>query len=163
MGPDHASLFDACAAALRARAPADALDEVCRLLRAGVPTYSWVGVYVVRGRKLDLAAWAGDRATEHTSIPLNTGLCGYAASTGELVNVPDVSKDRRYLACFTETRSELVVPVLWQGTPIGEIDIDATTAAAFGPQDEVFCNRLAAEMAQAVRALQQGAWAPRAR
>jgi len=147
------TVFNECAGTLRAHPPQRALEEACKLLRARIPAYDWVGVYVIKGRELHLAAWAGAKATQHTAIPLNTGLCGWAASTGELVNVPDVSKDRRYLSCFSETKSELVVPILVNGQPAGEIDIDSSTKAAFTRDDELFCNRLAVEMVPALRTL----------
>ena len=46
---------------------------------------------------------------------LSDGLVGYAARTGELVNVPDVSQDPRYITpvepALDHTRSELAVPM----------------------------------------------------
>jgi GAF domain-containing protein len=73
--------------------------------------------------------------TPHTRIPLNQGICGAAASTGKTVIVDDVSKDQRYLACSTETKSEIVVPVFVNGKVVGELDVDSHFQAAFGDED----------------------------
>jgi GAF domain-containing protein len=69
--------------------------------------------------------------TPHTRIPLNQGICGAAASSGQTVVVDDVSKDPRYLACSLETKSEIVVPIFVHGKVVGELDIDSHFAAAF--------------------------------
>ena len=73
--------------------------------------------------------------TPHTRIPLNQGICGAAASTGKTLVVDDVNLDERYLACSTETKSEIVVPVFVRGKVVGELDIDSHFPAAFGDQD----------------------------
>ena len=125
--------------------------ELVRHLRATYPHYNWVGIYMVEGEVLRLWAWDGPAATEHTEIPLHAGVCGWAASTGEIANVPDVSKDERYLQCFLNTRSELVVPIRHGDLVYGEIDIDSDQLAAFGEDDERFlsevCARLGAKAA----------------
>jgi GAF domain-containing protein len=73
--------------------------------------------------------------TPHTRIPLNQGICGAAATTGKTIVVDDVNLDNRYLACSTETKSEIVVPVFVRGKVVGELDIDSHFPAAFGDED----------------------------
>ena len=75
------------------------------------------------------------RPTPHTRIPLDKGICGAAASSGETLIVDDVNSDSRYLACSLETRSEIVVPIIRRGKVLGEIDIDSDTPAAFNKGD----------------------------
>jgi L-methionine (R)-S-oxide reductase len=123
-----------------------ALDAAVRMLRM-VPRYSWVGIYVVEGDWLVLKAWDGPRATEHVRIRVGEGVCGSAAKTGRIENVPDVSRDERYIACFPETRSEIVVPIKVRGRVVAEIDIDSDEPAAFGERDEELLRRLAEELA----------------
>lgn len=120
---------------------------VVRLLRARVPHYTWVGIYWVEGRELVLGPWSGPAATEHTRIPIGTGICGAAAASGRTEVVPDVSRDPRYLACFTNTRSEIVVPIVDGDRVVGEIDIDSDRLDAFGPDDRAFLERLAPALA----------------
>ncbi len=113
------------------------LDFVCRELRK-IPHYTWVGIYEVQGPDLVLTAWSGPSATQHVRIPVGQGICGAAIAAGETVVVPDVNADPRYLACFLNTASEIVVPVLRTGQPVAEIDIDSDGRDAFRAADEDF-------------------------
>jgi GAF domain-containing protein len=58
--------------------------------------------------------------------------------------VDDVNADPRYLACFPQTRSEIVVPVSYDGTVVAEIDVDSDAPAAFGDADRAFLEQVAA-------------------
>jgi GAF domain-containing protein len=83
-------------------------------------------------------------ATEHVRIPVGQGICGAAAASGRTEIVDDVDADPRYLACFPSTRSEIVVPISFEGRVVGEIDIDSDERAAFGEGDREFLERVAA-------------------
>lgn len=124
----------------------DALQEVCRFLRAEFPHYRWVGVYALFGETLKLSGWDGDQATEHVEIPIGKGVCGRAARERRTVIVDDVRAAPEYLACFLETRAEVVVPVFDGATVLGEIDIDGTTVKAFDPSDAAFLEKVAAKL-----------------
>jgi L-methionine (R)-S-oxide reductase len=110
------------------------MQTMVKLLHHRMLKYNWVGFYLLEpGAKppmLVLGAFEG-AMTPHTRIPLNQGICGAAASSGQTVVVDDVSKDPRYLACSLETKSEIVVPVFVHGKVVGELDIDSHFAAAF--------------------------------
>ncbi|HEX6988521.1 MAG TPA: GAF domain-containing protein [Bacillota bacterium] len=121
-------------------------EEVVRHLRAAYPHYNWVGIYMIEGDILRLWAWDGPAATEHVEIPLHAGVCGWAASTGQIANVPDVTRDERYLQCFLQTKSELVVPIRQGERVYGEIDIDSDTPAAFAEEDERFLSEVCARL-----------------
>jgi L-methionine (R)-S-oxide reductase len=123
-------------------------DGVCRILNEAVPNYNWVGIYLVEGDDLVLAAWRGPAPTEHVRIPLGQGICGAAASGGETIVVDDVNADPRYLACFLNTRAEIVVPIQDERAVYGEIDIDGDRVAAFGPADRAFLEGIAARLAE---------------
>jgi L-methionine (R)-S-oxide reductase len=128
----------------------DALAEVCRFLHTSFPHYGWVGVYRLEGRELVLEGYAGPQATEHTRIPLGTGLCGRAARDGATVIVDDVRSSAEYLACFLSTRSEIVVPIRADGRVVGEIDIDSDKLAAFDASDRRLLEEVAARLSAAV-------------
>lgn len=130
------------------RPPAAVLDFVAGHLRDSFPNFHWVGVYLLEGETLRLAAWKGPHPTEHVAIPLGQGICGLAARTKETVVVPDVSKDPRYLACFPNTRSEIVVPIQAEGRVYGEIDIDSDALDAFGLHDRQFLEVVAGDLAR---------------
>ena len=120
-------------------------DFVCRELRK-IPHYTWVGIYVVDGLELVLVSWSGPSATQHTRIPIGEGICGAAVSEKATVVVPDVNNDPRYLQCFINTRAEIVVPILRDGAPFAEIDIDSDQLNAFGPTDKEFLEWVAEDL-----------------
>ena len=112
----------------------DLMRKMVKLLHERVLKYNWVGFYMLepgaQPPMLALGAFEG-AMTPHVRIPLNQGICGAAASSGQTVVVDDVSKDPRYLACSLETKSEIVVPVFAHGKVVGELDIDSHFPAAF--------------------------------
>ena len=122
----------------------DVLREVVSVLHDRFDHYSWVGIYLVEGDELVLGPWQGPQATDHVRIPVGQGICGAAAASGVTELVDDVSADPRYLACFPSTRSEIVVPIAYEGDVVGEIDIDSDRPAAFSPEDQQFLERVAA-------------------
>lgn len=126
-----------------ARGIDDLSSMTVKLLHDLFPHYTWTGIYWLHGDMLNLGPWNGPEATEHVSIPLGSGVCGAAAASGRIENVPDVGADSRYLACFLRTKSEIVVPIFSGGSVIGEIDIDGDEPSAFGTRDESFLKRVA--------------------
>ncbi|MCI4369030.1 MAG: GAF domain-containing protein [Thermoplasmata archaeon] len=129
-----------------------ALAEICRYLRAEFRHFNWVGVYRLEGDRLILAAWDGAAATEHVEIPLGQGVCGRAAREKRTVVVGDVQKDPEYLACFIETRSEIVVPVYDGPLVVGEIDIDGDRVNAYDASDARFLESVARLIVEPLRA-----------
>jgi GAF domain-containing protein len=121
----------------------EVLREVVSVLHDRFDHYSWIGIYLVEDGDLVLGPWQGPEATEHVRIPIGQGICGAAAASGTTEIVDDVNADPRYLACFPSTRSEIVVPIAYEGKVVGEIDIDSDKPAAFGPDDRAFLERVA--------------------
>jgi len=117
----------------------DLMRKMVKLLHERMLKYNWVGFYMMEPGAnppmLVLGAFEG-AMTPHTRIPLNQGICGAAASSGQTVVIDDVSKDPRYLACSLETRSEIVVPVFAFGKVVGELDIDSHFPASFTPEHQ---------------------------
>ena len=127
-------------------ASADSLmDSIVALLHEKLTRYNWVGFYMIDRKDSNMLVLGPFRGapTPHTRIPLNQGICGAAASTGQTVVVDDVNSDPRYLSCSIETKSEIVVPVFAKGRVVGELDIDSHAHAAFGLDDRKLCERAA--------------------
>ena len=131
----------------RAQQPAALRKSVVQLLNLE-PTYSWVGLYLLKGAELRLDSWSGPAPTTHTSIPIGKGVCGWAAKSGRTEIVSDVSKDPRYLQCFASTRSEIVVPIVHEGKVVAEIDIDGDIVNAHSSVDREFLEALAAKVSK---------------
>jgi len=122
------------------------MQAMAKLLHDRMLRYNWVGFYLLepgaQPPMLVLGAFEG-AMTPHTRIPLNQGICGAAASSGQTVVVDDVTKDPRYLACSLETKSEIVVPVFAHGKVVGELDIDSHFPAAFTPEHQALVQHCA--------------------
>jgi L-methionine (R)-S-oxide reductase len=122
-------------------------QSICGCLRED-SRYDWVGIYWLKGNELTLGPWSGRKATEHTRIPVSEGICGAAVREEKTIIVDDVQKDPRYLACFLETRSEIVTPIFRKGKIIGEIDVDGKEIGAFTDEDRRFLEALAAHIGE---------------
>jgi phosphoserine phosphatase RsbU/P len=83
-------------------------------------------------------------------LPITSGLVGAAVREWRLVNVPDVSKDPRYVAMNPETRSELIVPLFHKGRIIGVLDLEHTRTGFFNDEHARMLTTLAAQVAIAI-------------
>jgi sigma-B regulation protein RsbU (phosphoserine phosphatase) len=83
-------------------------------------------------------------------IPLGRGLVGYAAESKQAVLVPDVTKDPRYVEANPETRSELVVPLIYKDKVIGVLDLEHTRRGFFTDDHKRTVTTLAAQIAIAI-------------
>src|ERR1700758_1868684 len=123
-----------------AKSPQELMEKIVGLLHGRLLKYNWVGFYMLEKsssgppRTLVLGAFEG-AMTPHTRIPLNQGICGAAAAAGKTLVIDDVSTDSRYLACSTETKSEIVVPIFVKNEVVGELDIDSHFPGAFDHAD----------------------------
>lgn len=122
------------------------MNSVVSLLHERLTRYNWVGFYMIDPKDANMLVLGPFRGsmTPHTRIPLNQGICGAAASSGQTVVVDDVNRDVRYLACSLETKSEIVVPVFAKGKVVGELDIDSHFPAAFSAEDRQLVEHCAA-------------------
>jgi L-methionine (R)-S-oxide reductase len=93
--------------------------------------YNWVGCYLFD------PAYSGQLHAQR-GIPLNTGLCGAAASSGQNVVVHGVSKDPPYLAASTLVKSEIVIRIYVNKTLAGELDIESYFADSFNKSEQKF-------------------------
>jgi L-methionine (R)-S-oxide reductase len=122
-----------------------AMTAAVGILAREVPTYNWVGIYLLVGNELVLGPFVG-APSPHMRIPLGRGICGAAATEATTIIVDDVNSDPRYLECSVETQSEIVVPIIHGGVVLGEIDIDSHERAAFGPTDRDLLEQVASQL-----------------
>jgi sigma-B regulation protein RsbU (phosphoserine phosphatase) len=83
-------------------------------------------------------------------IPIGHGLVGYAAQHRTAVLVPDVSHDPRYIKLNPETRSELVVPLIYKGKLLGVMDLEHVKKRFFTEDHMRTMTTLAAQIAIAI-------------
>lgn len=113
------------------------LQATCTLLQTEITHYDWVGFYFNHADKqeLKLKAYAG-LPTDHEIIPFGKGICGQVAMTNQNFVVPDVQAQDNYISCNINVKSEIVIPLFYEGKNIGQIDIDSNTLDAFSEKDE---------------------------
>jgi phosphoserine phosphatase RsbU/P len=83
-------------------------------------------------------------------VELSQGLVGYSAQQAQPVLAPDVAKDPRYINLNPETRSELVVPLIYKGKVIGVLDLEHTRRGYFREAHVRTLSTLAGQIAVAI-------------
>jgi len=95
--------------------------------------YFWVGFYLMKEGELVLGPFQGPLAC--TRISLDRGVCGAAASEKKTFLVPDVHAFPGHIACSSASKSEVVVPLLKDGTVLGVLDVDSDELDDFDQTD----------------------------
>lgn len=119
-----------------------AMEALSRL-----PGYDWCGVYRLEGNTLVLDEFVG-AATDHARIPVGVGVCGTAVAKNANQVIADVRELTNYLACSTQTRSEIVVLIRRGDQVLGQIDVDGHVVGAFDADDEAMLEQLASLLAE---------------
>lgn len=107
-----------------------------------LPNYNWSGIYRLEGDELVLDEYVG-AATDHTRIPVGRGVCGTAVAENHNQVIEDVRRLENYLACSTQTRSEIVVLIRSGEQILGQIDVDGHRVSAFDRSDEMLLEQVA--------------------
>lgn len=84
------------------------------------------------------------------AMKVGEGLLGYAVQHKEVVLVPDVSTDARYINAVPDARSELVVPLMVKDKCIGAFDLESPELNAFSQRHVELLTPLASQAAVAI-------------
>ncbi len=103
-----------------------------------------------RPGQLDFTGRIRPSLTQHTILPMGQGISWRVMRTGQPVLCDDVSRDPDYVESLPGIRSELCVPILSAGVPIGVLDLESTRPAAFNASHEAFLTTLADHAALAI-------------
>lgn len=112
-----------------------------------LPDLNWAGFYFFDGRELVLGPFQGRTAC--VRIALGRGVCGQAARERRTILVPDVHAFPGHIACDVASRSEIVVPLVKNGTLIGVMDLDSPMVGRFNLQDQMGLEGLARVLMEA--------------
>jgi L-methionine (R)-S-oxide reductase len=116
------------------------MERIAQRLHEKMTRYNWVGFYLVDPADagvLLVGPFVGS-FTPNARIPLGTGLCGAAASSGQTVVVDDVTKDPRYLAGSPLVKCEIVVPIFVKNKLAAELDVESYFASTFTKAEQEF-------------------------
>jgi len=104
------------------------------LVYHALPRLNWVGFYFFDGNELVVGPFQGLPAC--IRIPLDKGVCGAAARSGQTQRVPDVDAFDGHVACDSASRSELVVPLFRNDVLVGVFDLDSPDLDRFDVTDQ---------------------------
>jgi L-methionine (R)-S-oxide reductase len=136
--------------ALTASTAESLMEHIAQHLHEKMTRYNWVGFYLVDPADsgvLQVGPFVGS-FTPNARIPLDTGLCGAAATTGQTVIVDDVSTDPRYLSGSSMVNSEIVAPIFVKAKLAAELDVESYFAGTFSKPEQEFvvaCTTVVAE------------------
>lgn len=108
------------------------LANLAAALKHGM-AFFWVGFYLVDNGQLVLGPFQGPVAC--TRIDFGKGVCGTAWQEKKVMIVPDVDEFPGHIACSSESKSEIVVPVIRNGKVTMVMDVDSDRANDFDETD----------------------------
>ena len=116
------------------------LSNIVAAIKYGM-NFFWVGIYFVKGNELVLGPFQGPVAC--TRIALGKGVCGKCWETKEAIIVEDVDKFPGHIACSSESKSEIVLPVLNKINDVQMVlDVDSDKLSDFDETDEMYLNKV---------------------
>jgi len=102
--------------------------------------FFWVGFYVVKNDELVLGPFQGPIAC--TRIRKGRGVCGTSWAEARTVLVPDVEEFPGHIACSSDSKSEIVVPILKNGAVVAVLDVDSDKLNDFDADDQAALEQL---------------------
>ena len=107
--------------------------NMAAVLFQALPGVNWAGFYFLQDGELVLGPFQGKVAC--VRIKVGNGVCGTAARRLETIVVPDVDAFPGHIACDSASRSEIVVPLIRNGSLLGVLDLDSPALARFDRED----------------------------
>lgn len=105
----------------------------------------WIGFYIYDQDKEQLVLGPFQGPIACTRIPLKPvarGVCGVAAVSCETQLVSDVNQFQGHIACSSDSKSEIVVPLVVDGQTKLVLDIDSIQLNTFDEIDQQYCEQI---------------------
>ena len=115
------------------------LANVCAALKEQFKWF-WVGFYMVKSEELLLGPFQGPVAC--TRIAKGKGVCGAAWEQAKTLVVADVDAFPGHIACSSLSRSEIVVPIFYNNTVVGVLDVDSEQLDHFDDTDAKYLEQV---------------------
>ena len=117
------------------------LSNLTSALKQTFNKISWVGFYIYDKEKLYLGPFQGKVAC--TTIEIDKGVCGTAAAKRETIVVADVEKFSGHIACDSDSKSEIVLPIINKdGELFGVLDLDSSEYNSFNETDKIYLEEI---------------------
>jgi len=118
-----------------------ALGNASALFNALLKNINWAGFYLMKNQELILGPFQGKPAC--VRIEMGKGVCGTAALQQTTQLVPDVHAFDGHIACDSASNSELVVPIILNGSTVAVIDLDSPLINRFDEEDALGFEKIA--------------------
>lgn len=116
------------------------MANICAVIKEAFGFF-WVGFYLVKEEELVLGPFQGPVAC--TRIRFGRGVCGTAWKEGRTIIVPDVEQFSGHIACSSESKSEIVIPLYThENSIIGVLDIDSDELNTFNDADALYLTKI---------------------
>ena len=102
--------------------------------------FFWIGFYIVKDGELHVGPFQGSAACYR--IKKGKGVCGTAWKEATTQVVPDVELFPGHIACSSDSRSEIVVPIMVNDEVYGVLDIDSDELATFDDTDRIYLEKM---------------------
>ncbi|HLG35620.1 MAG TPA: GAF domain-containing protein [Bacteroidia bacterium] len=116
------------------------LSNIIGVIKEGM-NFLWVGCYFVKDNELVLGPFQGPVAC--TRIGFGKGVCGTCWQREETIIVKNVDEFPGHIACSTESKSEITVPVFKNGKVFMVLDVDSIRLNDFDETDKIFFQQIA--------------------
>lgn len=104
--------------------------------------FFWVGFYLVESEQLVLGPFQGPIAC--TRIAKGKGVCGKAWEMNETLVVPNVDEFPGHIACSSNSKSEIVIPIEKNNSVVAVLDVDSDQLNDFDHIDATHLTELCA-------------------
>lgn len=102
--------------------------------------FFWTGFYLVKNEQLVLGPFQGPIAC--TRINKGKGVCGSSWAEAKTLVVPNVDEFPGHIACSSDSKSEIVVPVLKNGAVVAVLDVDSDQFNTYDATDQQYLEEL---------------------
>ena len=122
------------------------LANLAAVLYHSMPGLNWAGFYMWDSKHQELVLGPFQGKPACLRIKSNRGVCGTAYTTQKTQRIDDVHAFPGHIACDAASRSELVIPLLWEGKCVGVLDLDSPELARFTEDEAQFLENLVKEI-----------------
>ena len=122
----------------------DFIANISNIVGALKQTFNffWIGIYLVKKNQLVLGPFQGPIAC--TRIDFGKGVCGTSWEKKQIMLIPDVEKFPGHISCNSDSKSEIVIPVMNEnGEVILIIDVDSNKRNDFDATDQHHLEKIA--------------------
>ncbi len=116
------------------------MSSICSAIKEVFDFY-WIGFYRVSNNELAVGPYIGTLAC--LRIAHGKGVCGTAWQQQKTLIVPDVNLFPGHIACSSDSKSEIVIPIWNNNKIIAVLDIDSEYLSAFDTTDQHYLEQIA--------------------